>query len=546
MKNSNLKFRSIDDFKLYLAEEVSSEFGIEGDVEFNQDLVELGLESIQFVFLFAKLSEQGIDFPPADFMSCRSLSDIVRLYSEIFTDIGVQNESLDTISENSKESECFFPGQLWFLSECFPEKNLFNISFVYRCLIKMESNALNLAVRHLVSRFPELRYQYSLSESKISKILLSPDRINGFEEIDLSSHNSEFESTFRYHNDRLHLLIDIEEGILFKLVLFRMPETEPDRILFVVHHLACDGYSLCLLRNELWSVYDKILNSESLSSISLGKNASANLLAEYRSYLLEPETLKKINFWSSELFHSTRLLPGADLINKSNNHNSNSASKSYVFSKATSKSITVDLQKSFDISANEILVAAVHNALSMWSGNDEHLILSVNSARALALKKFNVDVSHEVSWLALTPPLYIRGKFSLENKESLRSIKARLLGIFELGLAYELAFFLNNDMYRLPVIPTNRKVVLNFIGDFGGPSRSEESYVIQSDDYSGNGYGPSNDRATVFMITASFFQGQLVLKWDFNPEIHDDQTISILIRSVAEFITVAAEMDIEQ
>ncbi len=535
--------KSIGCFQDMLKQLISSEFSQTKSIDIKENFFELGVSSIQIVLIYAKIHECGIPLAPDKFMQCKNIEDIVNLYSmELESAAKVNN--VNATDFQKEEDESLLPGQAWFLSEQFPEKNRFNISLSYECLVSINTDKIRLSWLKIVNTYPELTKKFNYIDGQYIKTQASPNELSFFEEIFLEEDAEKIEEAYKAHCNRIHSLIDIEKGVLLKLVLFRLPYGFKDRISVVIHHLACDGYSLDLLRNELWENYEKLAAGNIFLQSSNNNNNRKKLLQRMRGYLRQPEIVEKIAIWKDQILPNLELLPKADSITHNNNCREYTSFKMYEFSKEITDSIKNNAITSIELNVNDVLVLALNYALSCWSGMSEQLILNVHSARPLAMKMLNVDISHEVAWIALTTPLYIQGVIDCRDLEALRSAKRKLSEAFDLGVAYELGYFLDNKHFKLPRITTNKKVVLNFHGNTDANPQVESKYVRKTQGY-GLGYGTINDRTTVFMINTWVSGGKLTLKWEYNSQIYEDCTIDLLIQNFVTYVNNIVDLKIE-
>lgn len=508
----------------------------EGQIDVHSEFNSIGIDSLKLVLAYSKLGEHGICVSPADFMLCKTAADIIFL---------VETTNVDTVAESEEKEpgvsdvviSDLLPGQSWFLNEHFQDENKFNISFVYETKIVIESHALIASVKKIHERHLSLNKQFKYLNGKwLCTDGPLENRGKVFEEINLTSAELNSEDMFHAHCDRIQSSIDIESGVLFRLAIFRMPNDKPDRILIVIHHLACDGFSLSILRNELWYYYDRMMAGIEPKPSEPTEDNIVALIKKFDSHRQSQSISQKISSWLKSDFCSFPYLPKAVEHEKSNNLGLMGKTKTIIFSREITDKLVNNLPRINELSINHLLVAALNNVLCDWSQNKNQIIMMVDSGRTFSLKSLNFDASNIVGWLALTPPLIFKDKFLFEDIKDAIQFKDTIDESYESGIAYEIGYFINNNSNNLPKIENKRKVVLNFLGNRDVVPATEEKYAARTNIYSGIGYSPNNDRACIFVINAMIIGGQLKIDWNYNGNIYEDSLIEELTQGMSHFI----------
>lgn len=175
--------------------------------------------------------------------------------------------TIDRSKAKSAASDCIRPGlrtdrtrlsfaqqRLWFLSKLFPDHPLYNVSSRLTLNGLLNRSALKAAIREVVRRHESLRTTFPAENGKPFQVV-SP------------TWNLRLAETECYDHDRREKLIleealrpfDLEKGPLLRTLLIRSTELH-HVLVFTMHHIVCDGWSVGILVEELSVLYSQFAN----------------------------------------------------------------------------------------------------------------------------------------------------------------------------------------------------------------------------------------------------------------------------------------------
>lgn len=144
--------------------------------------------------------------------------------------------------------------RLWFLERLEPGTPLFHIARALRLRGRLERAALNAALDTLVDRHEALRTTYCMAGGEPLQ-RMHPPRPVGMPIVELDSAAADSGPALR---DRLEAEarrpFALDSDLMVRATLYRIGD-EDHVLLLVFHHLACDGWSLRVLLEELSRLY---------------------------------------------------------------------------------------------------------------------------------------------------------------------------------------------------------------------------------------------------------------------------------------------------
>jgi amino acid adenylation domain-containing protein len=144
--------------------------------------------------------------------------------------------------------------EIWFASQLAPAvSQAYHESFTLRLTGTLHREALHEAARQLVARHEALRATFT--ETGDAQLIAAELEVTvGWR--DLSLTESDARETAAADCIALHLdhPFDLVNGPLFRVLLLRL-DAQTHLVVFIVHHIVCDGWSLGILQRELGELY---------------------------------------------------------------------------------------------------------------------------------------------------------------------------------------------------------------------------------------------------------------------------------------------------
>jgi len=154
--------------------------------------------------------------------------------------------------------------RLWVIGELEEEKYVFNIPQAYILKGRLDVKALEKAIIRLINRHETLRTTFTNSDGTPMQ------KIRDFEDLnfefcfqDLSALSQADRDSILDERVRLEekFPFDLNTGPLIRTTLLKLEE-DKHAFLLTIHHIICDGWSIDVMKNDLFSLYNAFVNDQ--------------------------------------------------------------------------------------------------------------------------------------------------------------------------------------------------------------------------------------------------------------------------------------------
>lgn len=211
-------------------------------IDFARPVTSYGLDSIRAIELQHDLERTfGVTLSPSYLLSGRSVLSAAH---------DVAAESARSVPAASGDVK--YPGMsfgqwaIWFEQQAFPTSGAYNLFVALSVVSGFDASLLQSALRALCMRHELLRTVFPMGDAGPEPRLISLGSIR-LAEIDSHATDAEFQEVLSTH---AHQVFDLELGPLVRVTLFRRAAQHPV-VLFVVHHIIADLWSMARLVSEL-------------------------------------------------------------------------------------------------------------------------------------------------------------------------------------------------------------------------------------------------------------------------------------------------------
>ncbi|WP_018694104.1 non-ribosomal peptide synthetase [Algicola sagamiensis] len=190
---------------------------------------------------------------PESAMTPMLLEEMKTHKSALYALISNADEAPIPSHPNRSEGPLSFAQQrLWFLQQKEQIAGTYNEPCALQLEGQLNITALEQAIRAIIQRHQIFRTKF-VEENGIPKQVVEMDA-----EVQLDFIDKLDESML---NDTINQPFDLEQGKLLRVTLFSISSTE-HILLFVMHHIICDGWSAGILNRELAAFYQAFLHEE--------------------------------------------------------------------------------------------------------------------------------------------------------------------------------------------------------------------------------------------------------------------------------------------
>ncbi|HKH45336.1 MAG TPA: amino acid adenylation domain-containing protein, partial [Thermoanaerobaculia bacterium] len=476
----------------------------------------LGGDSILSLQVISQCREAGLVLTPKQIFDSRDLAELAEAAA-----------LLDRAAPEAEEAEAgvvpLTPIQRWFFARRLPDPHHWNQALLLTVPAGMAPAVADAAVAGLLATHSALRLRFLREDGAWRQEAADLTAETPFTDLDLSALPRDARrGALEAAAARVQTSLDLERGPLVRVARFRLGSGEPDRLLFVVHHLAVDGVSWRILLEDFHAACRQAAQGEPvrLPRPSTGFTAWAARLA---GHARSPEVLRETAFWRGVAAGAPAQLP-AD-----GPGGANTAASARTLGVALEPEETAallhEVPRAYRTQINDVLLTAVGEALCRWLGSRSVLVDLESHGREALFD--GVDLSRTVGWFTAVYPVRLApgegdpGRALRRTKEQLRAIPAG-------GLGFGLLRFLagREAAAELEGLPS-AQVSFNYLGQLDAAVPGE-SGLGAAPESSGAAQSPQVERAYPLEIIASVSGGRLQLSWVYSESLHRRETIARL------------------
>jgi amino acid adenylation domain-containing protein/non-ribosomal peptide synthase protein (TIGR01720 family) len=477
----------------------------------------LGGDSILSIQVVSRAARAGLRLAPRQLFTHQTIAELAR-------EAQVRTEA-EAAAGPVTGAVLLTPIQRWFFAQDLPHREHFNQAIVLEIGVSTPAfrpDLLERALAHLVAHHDALRMRFEPPSSGDREWRQSYGDPSGWPlvvQVDVSGLPVERrERALAAAAGELQGSLDLMDGVLFRGALLTQG-AGPDRLQLMIHHLVVDGVSWRILLEDLDTAYRQLAAGERVvlpPKTAAFQRWALHLAEQARSDAAAAE----LPYWLGRLQLSPAGLPvdflrGPDLVG--------SAESLVVSLEAEeTRALLQELPRVYRTHINDVLLAALVEALAPWTGNRRlRLDLEGHGREELAE---DLDLSRTVGWFTAIFPVVLDLAGTLAPGEVLKSIKEQLRGIPRRGIGYGLLRYLAGEeaSQALRSLPPS-EIVFNYLGQLDlGAARGLFQPVGSA---AGALRDPRQPRAHLLEINAGVSGGRLWVGWAFSRNRHRRSTI---------------------
>jgi amino acid adenylation domain-containing protein/non-ribosomal peptide synthase protein (TIGR01720 family) len=498
-------------------------------VGIHDNFFELGGDSILCLQMVAKANQLGLQFTPKQLFQHQTiaeLADVVDRAPAIQAEQGLVTGSV-----------ALTPIQHWFFSENLPEPHHYNQSVLLEVPPNLEPKLLEQTVQHLLVHHDALRLRYQQSTSTWQQINAAPDETISFTVVDLSELPSQQQPVaIESSASQMQTSFDLSQGPIVGVVLFHLGNHQSDRLLFIIHHLAVDGVSWRILLEDLFTVYQQLLQGSPIQfpPKTTSFKEWASLL---NTYAKSEAVSRELHYWLTPSHAEITSLPTDYHRSKAANTVASTKEVLVGLSREQTQSLLREVPSAYNTQINDVLLAALVKAFARWAGNNNLLIDLEGHGREQLFA--NVDLSRTVGWFTTVFPVLLRLTHAENPGEILKSIKEQLRSIPNHGIGYGLLRYLSPDATTSSQLATmpQAEVSFNYLGQLDG-GWSQYPGVALAKESSGLTTSPLGSCTHLLEVDGFVVDGKLQFTWKYSENIYRRATVEYLAQTLIEELEI--------
>jgi non-ribosomal peptide synthase protein (TIGR01720 family) len=431
------------------------------------------------------------------------------------------------------------PIQRWFFDLALPEPHYWNQALLFQVKQRVEPKWLEKAVQALVEHHDALRLRFtppgemgtgdsaSASNGSWAQYGVESEAAQVFGCVDLSELSAdEHRAAIEMHVSALQGSLDLVQGPLLRVVYFDLGPAEWGRLLFCIHHLAVDAVSWQALLQDLQLAYQQISRGGEarLPPKTTSFRFWAHCLAEEAQ---SDETGRELTYWQSVLEPPIPRLP-IDYVS-GDNVESSVDSVTVALDLEDTQALLQDVPAVYRTEINDVLLAALVQALQEWSGQSAALVALEGHGRpdlgADPLRE-DVDLSRTVGWFTALYPVRLDIAGAAGPAETLITIKEQLRSVPRRGIGYGLLRYLAADGEAVAKLKRAQQpeISFNYLGQIDRALPQDSAFELAAESR-GSDRSPLGQRAYLLEIDGGIAGGRLQLEWTYSQNVHRRATV---------------------
>ncbi|WP_437997980.1 amino acid adenylation domain-containing protein [Sorangium sp. So ce185] len=216
----------------------------------------LGGDSIRSLQVIARANKRGLKLSPKHLLDHPTVAELARDVQPPRADADAAEEPpLVPVPRQAPLPLSFAQQRLWFLTQLQPESAAYNMTAAVRVAGDLDLALLKESLVALARRHEPLRTTFGTIDGEPVQVI-APDGAPAFEVVDLSATpDAEHDAAIqRAASERAAVPFDLGRGPLVRVTAIKLRDDE-HVLVFVMHHILTDGWSMNVLVVELAELY---------------------------------------------------------------------------------------------------------------------------------------------------------------------------------------------------------------------------------------------------------------------------------------------------
>ncbi len=194
----------------------------------------------------------------------------------------------------------FAQQRLWFHDQLEPNGSAYNMSAAFRLTGRLHLAALEQSLNEMVTRHEALRTTFEIVDDQVVQVIDPSVTLNlPVNDLRTVSQSEREPITQHLMSQEVRRPFDLVQGPLFRVTLIQVDEEE-HILLFTIHHIISDGWSMGILFRELSALYEGFCKGQpaSLPQLAIQYTDFAIWQREwFQGEILE----KQVSYWKKKL-----------------------------------------------------------------------------------------------------------------------------------------------------------------------------------------------------------------------------------------------------
>lgn len=495
-------------------------------VGIHDNFFELGGDSILSIQVISRIRQRGITVSPRQLFQHQTIAQLAPVVSHSHGSLIGDESDLGEIP--------LTPIQQWFFELGTPNPHHWNQSLLLELKRPLDPSIVGEVVAHLVAHHDALRLRFDCKGTEWTQRYVEKADQQIVHVVDLSMVPVERQrAVLDEEIDKWEASLDLIKGPLLRVVYFEHGETQPDSLLFIIHHLVTDGISWRILIGDFHLVYGQIASGKKVEL-----PAKSTSYARWARRLLEHAQSGSLEagatYWLNPARSLVRPFPVDDPMGDKRERVADAV---HVWlGEAETEALLHNVPSVYHTQINDLLLTALVQTLGRWTGHSEVLIDLEGHGREDLFP--DLDISRTVGWFAGVCPVLLTWSFEASLADSLKSIKEQLRRLPRGGIGYGMLRYLDplgEIGERMRAYPASQ-VRFNYLGQIDHVLPPDSPF-LPSINAAGVDRDPEASLPYELDINSDILGKRLHMSWSYSRCRFHRNTIERLSRMYLETLT---------
>lgn len=382
-------------------------------------------------------------------------------------------------------------------------------------------------VRRLLLHHDALRLRIERNESGWRQFIAAYDGTVPFTPVDLS-HMAEDQqkSAIEATAAQLQTSLNVSEGPILRIALFHLGNQKPGRLLFIVHHIAADIFSMRILLEDFVTAYQQLSQNQPIRlppKTTSVKQRTEQVIAFAQSAALREEA----SYWLNLPWTEAAPIP----VDDPEGLQAAPRPRAVEASLGTEETLALlhSIPRGSNIQVRDVLLTALMQVFFRLAGSRTLLFAMHNHGRKPMFE--GIDLSRTVGWLTVHPSVILQLPDTSSQEQMVQAIAEQLRRMPNEGLGYELLCHLSGDAEITEKFRSLPRP--NLVFDYLGQHFTSHTSALLRPAQESVGQDSSvpnlwkNDMQLMFMEIVDY---QLHIRWEYSENVYQRATIEHFVQ----------------
>lgn len=413
------------------------------DIDIDAPLTDFALDSLAIMGLVLEMTTwSGRDLSQEAFINSGSLrraaQTLLQADEQVATALNKKDQATKITSPDTPQYYPLNPSQAWMFEPEGPDPHAWTIGGMLQAIEPVHIDTLQRALDMVLDHHEALRLRLEKTPQ-------------GWQQRVVATCNAKVECVDLYNLSGTALRNEVERvvaerqhsmnftlGPAIQLSVIRVDDSEIERLLFLVHHIAVDAYSCELVVTDLIRTYEQLLHGQTVTLLKpiVSYGDWMNKLVTMAS---SDETMASADYF----LNTPAVQPLVPDYPDGHGTDGTYTAESFTLSHPHSEKLIRHIPNATGLSTAMLLLTSLGYALQEQRAENTHCLELVHHGRKDAMPDY--DLSRTCGWMSINCPVTFEINAAINPIEQAHAIQATVDELPRHGLDYSLLTFLHPD-----------------------------------------------------------------------------------------------------